>query len=273
MSKADALSRREDHAQGIEDDNKGVTMIKPEWIGAQRKVTFVEGEGAIIIDKIKKSLKNASNAELEHTNNYKLVDGLYYIDIQIYVPDDPDLKLFIVKKHHNTPVAGHPGARHTQELVERHYWWPGLAIFVKNYVRSCHRCQQFKGQNIAPAGKLQPLPIPTAPWVDISVDFTMDLPVSNGYDTILVVIDRFSKEGRFIPCNKDVTALDTACLYLNHVWKIHGLPTTIVSDRGLQFAAKVMQELCKLLGIQSKLSTAFHLQTDGQMEWLNRDLQ
>ena len=68
-------------------------------------------------------------------------------------------------------------------------------------------------------------------------------------------------------------ALDTARLYLNHVWKIHGLPTTIVLDRGLRFAAKVMQELCKLLGIQSKLSTAFHPQTDGQTERLNRDLQ
>lgn len=117
------------------------------------------------------------------------------------------------------------------------------------------------------------MPIPDGPWKDISTDFTTDLPISNGYDSILVVVDRFSKEGRFIPCNKDITAVETATLFKDHVWKLHGLPTMIVSDRGPQFAAKVMQELCKLLGIKSKLSTAFHPQTDGQTERLNRDLQ
>ena len=120
-----------------------------------------------------------------------------------------------------------------------------------------------KGQNIAPAGKLQPLPIPSGPWVDVSTDFTTDLPISNGYDSILVVIDRFSKEARFVACNKEITALETARLYLDHVWRFHGLPTTIVSDRGPQFAAKVMKKLCRLLGITPKLSTAFHPQTDG----------
>ena len=122
-------------------------------------------------------------------------------------------------------------------------------------------------------GKLQPLDIPNMPWVDVSVDFITDLPLSNGYDLILVVVDRFSKEVEFIPCNKIVTALETAKLYLFHVWKNHSLPRTIVSDCGPQFASQVMKDLCKYLGIISKLSTTHHLQTDGQMEEMNHDLQ
>jgi hypothetical protein len=105
------------------------------------------------------------------------------------------------------------------------------------------------------------------------VDFTTDLPLCNGFDSILVVVDRFSKEVEFIPCNKAISALETAKLYMTHVWKQHGLPRTIISDRGPQFASQVMQDLCKRLGIQPKLSTAFHPQTDGQTERMNRDLQ
>ena len=111
------------------------------------------------------------------------------------------------------------------------------------------------------------------PWVDVSVDFITDLPLSNGFDSILTVIDRLSKETEFIPCNKTVMALDTAKLYLFHVWKDHGLPRTIISDRGPQFASQVMTDLCKRLGISPKLSMAHHPQTDGQTEVMNREVQ
>ena len=111
------------------------------------------------------------------------------------------------------------------------------------------------------------------PWVDVSADFVTDLPLSNRYDLILTVVDHFSKETEFILCNKTAMALDTAKLYLFHVWKDHGLPHTIVSDRGLQFALQVMTDLCKQLGITPKLSTVHHPQMDGQMEVMNREVQ
>ena len=130
-----------------------------------------------------------------------------------------------------------------------------------------------KPSNLAPPGKLHPLELPDTPWMQVTVDFTTDLPLSNGFDSILVVVDRFSKEVEFIPCNKTTTALDTAQLYLHNVWKNHGLPNSIVSDRGPQFASQVMRDLCKWLGIQPELSTTFHPQTDGQTERMNRDLQ
>ena len=109
--------------------------------------------------------------------------------------------------------------------------------------------------------------------MDVSTDFITDLPLSNGFDSILTVVDQFSKETEFIPCNKTAMALDTAKLYLFHVWKDHGLPCTIVSDRGPQFALQVMTDLCKRLGISPKLSIAHHPQMDGQTEVMNREVQ
>ena len=111
------------------------------------------------------------------------------------------------------------------------------------------------------------------PWVDVSMDFITDLPLSNGYDSILTIVDCFSKETEFIPCNKTTMALDTAKLYLFHVWKDHGLPCSIVSDHGPHFALQVMMDLCKWLGISPKLSTTHHPQTDGQTEVMNQEVQ
>ena len=124
-----------------------------------------------------------------------------------------------------------------------------------------------------PAGSAVPQQPSTLPWVDISADFITDLPLSNGFNSILMVIDRFSKETEFILCNKTTTALDTAKLYLFHIWKDHGLPHTIVSDQGPQYTSQVMTDLCKRLSISPKLSMAHHPQMDGQMEVMNCKVQ
>ncbi|RHW30551.1 hypothetical protein D1B31_23670 [Neobacillus notoginsengisoli] len=275
MGKADALSRREDHMIGIEDDNKGVTIITPEKI---RATILISDEG----DKIKQQILEATY-KLKESEEQKLCekfhiceekDGILYDAHQrMYVPDDDGLRQSIITLHHDTPVAGHPGVEKTLNLLQRSYFWPLMSQQVKDYVSRCDRCARMKGSNQPPAGKLNPLEVPSTPWEDISADFTTDLPDSNGFDSILVVMDRFSKEVEFIPCLKTTTALDTARLYLQHVWKAHGLPRTIISDRGPQFAAEVMRALCKRLGITPKLSTAHHPQTDGQTERMNRDLE
>ena len=179
----------------------------------------------------------------------------------------------IVRLHHDTLIPGHPGTEKTLELMQHSYTWPGMPALVKDYVSRCDHCAQFKGSNQAPLGKLKPLDTPPGPWKEIFADFITDLPESEGFNSILVVVDQFSKEVEFIPCTKSMSALKTAKLYLRHVWKHNGLPTGIVSDRGPQFASQVMKDICKRLGIQPRLSTAYHLQTDGQTERINRDLQ
>ena len=107
----------------------------------------------------------------------------------------------------------------------------------------------------------------------ISADFIMKLPLAQGYDTILVIVDRFTKMGHFIPTTERTSAEGLAQLFRDNIWKLHELPNSIISDRGPQFAVGVMKELNRILGIETKLSTAFHPQTDGQTERMNQELE
>ena len=271
MGKVDALSRCEDHAVGVADDNKRVTVISPNQV-----------RSLPIINDIKKKIFDALVTRTE-TEVYRLCKEkgiceehnsfLYDSSSRMYVPDNDSLRMNIISSHHDSPVASHLGYQKTQELIERQYYWPGLASDVHSYVAQCDCCARFKGSNTKPTGSAVPLQPSTMPWVDVSADFIIDLPLSNGFDSILTVIDHFSKETEFIPCNKTTTVLDTAKLYLFHIWKDHGLPRTIVSDQGPQFASQVMMDLCKRLSISPKLSTAHHPQTDGQTEVMNREVQ
>ena len=233
--------------------------------------SWITDVGDRIRDQIQKYTKAHDLAESYKNSDEE--DRILSRDGKIFVPDDNNLWMEIVCLHHDTPLVGHLGQEKTLELLERSNFWLGMSTYVKNYVSRCDWCAHFKESNVAPPGKLQPLDISNMPWVDVSADFITDLPLSNGYDSILVVVDHFSKEVEFIPCNKTVTALEMAKLYLFHVWKNHGLPCTIVSNRRPQFASQMMKDLCKYLGIISKLSTAYHPHTDAQMEQMNHDLQ
>ena len=118
-----------------------------------------------------------------------------------------------------------------------------------------------------------PNSIPEKPWTHILADFITKLPLVQGYDSILVVVDRLTKMVHFMPTTEKTLAEGLAKLFRDNVWKLHGLPESIISDRGPQFAAGLMRELNRMLGIESKLSTAFHPQTDGQMERFNQELE
>jgi len=159
------------------------------------------------------------------------------------------------------------------ELVTQNFWWPGVTKEVKQYVEGCNSCQRNKNHMEQLAGKLMPNSIPEKPWTHISADFITKLPIAQGYNLILVVVDRFMKIVHFIPTTEKTLAEGLARLFRDNVWKLHGLPKSIVSDRGPQFAAGIMWELNRMLGIKSKLSTAFHPQTDGQTERVNQELE
>ncbi|KAI5086478.1 hypothetical protein C0J45_23990, partial [Silurus meridionalis] len=124
-----------------------------------------------------------------------------------------------------------------------------------------------------PGGLLRPLPVPHRPWSHIALDFVTGLPPSAGHTAILSVIDRFSKMAHFIPLPKLPSAKETAQLLLQHVFRLHGLPSNIVSDRGPQFTSNFWKEFCRLLGISVSLSSGFQPQTNGQVERLNQDLE
>ena len=144
---------------------------------------------------------------------------------------------------------------------------------VEEYVKSCDICQKVKTETMAPAGLLQPLPVPCKVWDDISLDFVEGLLMSQGKDAIMVVVDRFSKSAHFLPLTHPFTAKTMADKFVEGVVKLHGMPISIISDRDPIFVSKFWQEFFKLSGTKMKLSSAYHPQTDGQTEVVNRCME
>lgn len=141
---------------------------------------------------------------------------------------------------------------------------------VTEYVQACQICQQAKSEHVKLPGLLQPLLVPSQAWQSISMDFIEGLPKSNSYEVLLVVIDRFRKYAHFIPMSHPYSALQVAQVYLNNVYKLHGLPQSIISDRDRVFIAKIWQELFRLSDTQLQMSSAYHPQSDGRTERLNQ---
>ena len=124
-----------------------------------------------------------------------------------------------------------------------------------------------------PTGELHPLPIPDEPWDTISVDFIVELPQSEGKDSVMVVVDSVTKRGHFVDTVTTISAAGSARLYVQHVWKHHGIPRRVISDRGPQFVAEFMKELYRLLGVKIAATTAYHPQGDGQTKCVNQELE
>jgi len=159
------------------------------------------------------------------------------------------------------------------ELVTWNFWWPGVTKEVKRYIEGCDTCQCNKNHTEQPARKLMPNSIPEKPWTHILADFITKLPLAQEYNSILVVVDRLIKMVHFILTTEKTTAEGLARLFRDNVWKLHGLPKSIISDRGPQFAAGLIQELNRMLGTESKISMVFHPQTDGQTKRINQELK
>ena len=137
-------------------------------------------------------------------------------------------------------------------------YWKGLKKEVRSWVRSCTICQQFKYEIFAYPGLLQPLPIPETIWSDISMDFLEGLPLSKGKSVILVVVDRLSKYAHFLALSHPYTTFSVAQVFLDNIYKLHGLPASIVPDRDKIFVSHFWQKLFKLMGTKLKLSTSYH---------------
>ncbi|KAH0610717.1 uncharacterized protein H6S33_011144 [Morchella sextelata] len=187
----------------------------------------------------------------------------------IYVLDYDTLKPRILQHYHGAASAGYPGREKTFELISRDYNWPLMRNYIARYVRNCHTCQQSEPSTHGKLSVLRPLLIPEQPWQEISMDFVTGLLESEGYDAIMVVVDRLTKMRHLLLCNTTVNSENVAQLYLRNIWKLHGLPMHVTSDRGTQFTAKFRKALSKNLGIEARMSTAFHPETDGQTERLN----
>jgi len=165
------------------------------------------------------------------------------------------------------------GQDKTIELIRRNFWWPKMKERIIDFVRSCPECQKNNASQHQPYGLSSLLELPYAPCQSIAMDFITELPTSSeGCDQLWVIINRFTKMAQFIPL-QEKPAVDLAIIFAQEVWKHHGLPADIVSDRDSRFTSEVWKELLQLFGIRARMSTAFHPQTDSQMERLNQTIE
>lgn len=213
--------------------------------------------------------KNPVNLE-----NLVFKDALWWHHNAIVVPKVDSLCEDILMECHDAFYSGHMGITKTLKQVETRFWWPSLRDDVKKYVNSCDVCQRSKASTTKIAGLLQPLEIPEKKWECVSLDFITGLtPTRQGHDAILVCVDKLSKMAHFIATVTTVTAEETSRLFIDNVFKHHGLPEKLISDRDTRFTSRFWAALCHILGTRQAMSTAFHPQTDGQTERVNRILE
>jgi hypothetical protein len=204
---------------------------------------------------------------------YQEHQDLIFFKEKIWLPRDFPLKDRILNEFHNSPISGHMGVDKTFHRLQANFFWQGMRQDIRKYIAQCSVCQSTKYETKKPGGFLQPLPVPSGIWEDLSLDFITGLPPSHGCTTILVVVDRFSKGAHFGALPPTYTAYKVAQLFLDMVCKHHGVPRSLVSDRDPIFISQFWRELFKLSGTQLRMSTAYHPETDGQTEVLNRSLE
>jgi hypothetical protein len=209
-----------------------------------------------------------------HTNRLTFVDGLYYNQGRLVLPNATDLRTSVIALAHKMPMGGHFGVFKTIQLLSRHFWWPNMHKSVRAFIKTCNSCQANKALSAKPAGLLMPLPIPTTKWHTVTMDFVSGLPKTpKGHDAVLVFTDKLTKMVHFVPTTVKCTAKVAAQLLLDHVIKLHGIPRVLISDRDVRFRSHLYREVVKHYGIEHNFSTAFHPQTDGQTERVNRVME
>ncbi|KAH0655105.1 hypothetical protein KY285_029987 [Solanum tuberosum] len=258
-STADALSRNSDASLmaisartfNLEQELKSLNQSHPELLAIQQ----------------------ALQKDLETHMDFQFKDGLLFFKGRLVIPSDAPLRHKLMFEFHATNIGGHAGVARTYHRLASNFYWRQMRKDVKSFVTTCQICQQMKDTNLHPAGLLQPLPIPDQVFEDIAMDFITCLPSSKGKTTILTVVDRLTKYGHFIPLPSTFSTQLVAEAFVVGVIRLHGPPRTIVTDRDPRFLHSFWQEINRLQGSTLAMSTAYHPQTDGQSEALNKCLE
>jgi hypothetical protein len=207
-------------------------------------------------------------------NSWTEKAGLFYRGKTLVLPADAALQQLVLYECHDALYAGHVGTKRTLKNVQRYFYWPGMARDVARYVKECDSCQRNKSSNQKPAGMLRPLPVPGDTWESVSIDLIVSLPrTAAGYTAIVVFVDRLSKMVHLAPCADDVSAEQLADIFVTQVVANHGVPRSIVTDHDIRFTSKFWKAFVAQMRVQHGMSTAFHPQSDGNTERVNRVLE
>jgi hypothetical protein len=202
------------------------STIKDQIICAQRKnpgITY-----------IKEKVRSGQQTDFSIDDTYVL-----WFKNRLVVPKVPELRQLILDEAHNTRFSIHPGSNKIYQDLRQRFWWTKMNIEIAKYVARCDTCHRVKAIHLKTAGILQPLPIPSWKWKDINMDFITGLPkTSRGFDSICVIVDRLTKLTHFIPVKTDYRASRYVEIYVARIMSLHGIPKTIVTDRGTQFVSQ-----------------------------------
>ncbi|KAL4565288.1 hypothetical protein LXL04_029376 [Taraxacum kok-saghyz] len=258
---ADALSRR------AIDGEMATLLSTPIWV-----------QGVQLLDEVKKDTKlqqirREYEADPTKFPGYSVRNEILFYKDRLVIPKSSLFIPELIKEFHETATGGHSGYYRTFRRLAANLYWPGMSGMVQQYVKACDVCQRCKASSTAPGGLLQPLPIPSAIWEDLSLDFNLGLPKSKGYDAILVVVDRLSKYSHFLLLKHPYTAKSVAELFVKEIVRHHGIPKSLVSDRDPLFLSLFWKEIFRSQGTTLNMSSAYHPESDGQTEVINRCLE
>jgi len=241
--KADVLSRRPDYQVWDFEDNKDQIVLRPEHFvkiatsyvlndELERRTREAVVQEAEVLQGLEKLRKSRLHRLTDGTLEWEESDGLIYYKEKLYIPNAPGLRHDIVKQCHDAITVGHPGRWGTIEAVTQFYWWPRMKEFITKYTDGCDLCQRMKAAT-HPKATLQPNEVPEGPWQTIGIDFIVKLPKSNGYDSIAVYVDHFTKQTHVLPINKSINAEGVADLHVKEIFRLHGIPRKIFSTGAL----------------------------------------
>lgn len=246
-------------------DVQAISVCQPDWLQ--------EVLNSYTTDTVTSQLLQELAIHSPNDKGFSLEKGLLKYKGRLVIGDNLALQTKLIAALHDSAIGGHSGIHASYQRIKQLYYWPGMKLAVENFVKQCLVCQQAKHTHQKPAGLLQPLPPPTAPWLEITMDFIEGLPVSEGANSILVVVDRLTKYAHFLPLKHPYTAASVSKLFVDNIVKLHGVPQAIISDRDKIFTSHFWRDLHRALGIKLNYSTAYHPQTDGQSERVNQCLE
>jgi hypothetical protein len=261
---ADALTRKLDSPvlTDVSESCYAISACQPQWLQA-----VVDGYDQ---DQFSKDMVAKLMVDGAADPYFSLVNGVLRFKSKIWIGNNVDLQQQLLAAYHSLAVGGHSGVPVTYRRLEKIFAWKDMKMAVHDFVKSCLTCQQAKPDKAKSSGLLQPVSVPQQAWHAITMDFVEGLPPTAQANCILVVVDKFTNYSHFIALKHPFTAAGVAKVFLENIYKLHGMPTVIISDRDKIFTSNLWKDLFALAKVNLSLNSTYHPQLDDQSERVNQ---